>query len=131
LPIAAALACVLVVTPGIVAATEPAVQCRDIRESKLQLEREASGIMFDLPADTQRFIEQRFGPDAGAVLVNLGAVSAYLNSHPTAFEGLNRFRIKGDLTGTTGPIFLISAICTPLCSSFELHRSSDGFSASP
>src|SRR5215831_6413048 len=85
LPIAAALACVLIVTPGIVAATEPAVQCRDIRESKLQLEREASGIMFDLPADTQRFIEQRFGPNAGAVLVNLGAVSAYLNSHPTAF----------------------------------------------
>jgi hypothetical protein len=118
------------VTPGIVAATDPTIQCRDIRESKLQLEREASGIMFDLPADTQRFIEQRFGPDAGAVLVNLGAVSAYLNSHPTAFEGLNRFWIIGDVTGTTGPIFLISAICTPLCRSFEFHRSSDGFSAS-
>src|SRR5262245_23084558 len=130
LRIAAILVGAFIVTQGPVAATEPTIHCQDIRESKLQFERDASGNMFDLPAATQHFIEERFGPDAGAVPVNLRAVAAYLNSHPIAFQGLNRFRIIGDITGTTGPIFLISAICTPLCRSFELHRSSDGFSAS-
>ena len=129
LPIAAALACVLSVTPGIVAATEPTIQCRDVREIKFQIERAASGSSFALSADAQRFIEHTFGADARAVLVNIDGVAAYLNSHPVAFQGLNRFSIIGDVSGTTGPIFLISPICTPLCRSFEVHRSSDAFSA--
>jgi hypothetical protein len=120
----------VLLTPGKVVATDPTTQCRDIREIKLQIERTGSGGIFDLAADTQSFIEQRFGPDKGAVLVNLRAIAAYLSAHSTKFQGFDRFWIIGDITGTTGPIFLISATCTPLCRSFELHRSSDGFSAS-
>jgi hypothetical protein len=129
LPIAVALACASIVTARMAAAVDPVIQCRDIRETKLKIEKDPSGNIFYLSADTRRFIDEQFGTYAGAVFVNIDRVAAYVNSNPEAIQRFNRFAIIGDITGTSGPIFLISPMCGTLCKSIEIQRSAGSFSS--
>jgi hypothetical protein len=111
-----------------VSAAEPIVQCDDIRNGKLQIERNTSRGKFHIPAGTHRFIEDVFGVDRASVLSNMSLLSEYLNAQPETFSRYDKFFVLGDVVGGSGPIFLVSSVCTVMCKSFELYRSSDAYS---
>lgn len=123
------LACALAIITCVASANEPIVHCNDIREIKLQIERNALDRSFRLLPAARRFAEDTFGIDAGAFLTNINAIADYLNSQSATFRNIDKFFVLGDLVESNGPIFLLTTLCAPFCKSFELHRSSNGFTA--
>jgi len=109
-------------------AADPIVECRDVSEVKLSLEREPVQGNFGLTSDVRRLVDTSLGVDGDAVLANLNAIVTHLNSDPDKFGKFARFHAIGDVVGGIGPIFLIGDSCVGLCSAFEFQKAGGVFS---